>query len=278
VETSRELQAVVPRAVRAVALVCVLCLLALPSSAAASSTTSRTHGHHPKTKVHRLCRRTRTNGRLHGKSSRRHSGSSARSHDCSGRARTHKRHQPSHARKGSGAQTPRHASQAPLNVSGENCQNTTLIPSEANVVAVREATLCLINRERSHAGEQPLRPDTALEEAAQGHSTSMAVHGYFEHVSPGGSTPLSRMQESGYLSSSTPGYMLGENIAWGSSIDSTPAAIVAAWMASPPHRANILQREFRDTGMGVSPHLPGSFAGGQGGAIYTEDFGVKIGS
>ena len=106
----------------------------------------------------------------------------------------------------------------------------------------------------------------------------MAVHGYFEHVSPGGSTPLSRMRESGYLSSSTPGYMVGENIAWGSGSYATPAAIVAAWMASPPHRANILQREFRDTGMGVSPHLPGSFAGGQAGAIYTEDFGVKIGS
>ena len=152
------------------------------------------------------------------------------------------------------------------------------MPSEANVVSVREATLCLINRERSRAGEQPLRADAALEDSAQGHSTSMAVHGYFEHVSPGGSTPLGRMRESGYLSSSTPGYMVGENIAWGSGADATPAATVAAWMASPPHRANILQREFRDTGMGISPNLPSSFAGGQEGAIYTEDFGVKIGS
>ena len=147
------------------------------------------------------------------------------------------------------------------------------------MASVREATLCLINRER--LPRRRAAPDgrtPPLEESAQGHSTSMAVHGYFEHVSPGGSTPLSRMRESGYLSSSTPGYMVGENIAWGSGTDATPAAIVAAWMASPPHRANILQGEFRDTGMGVSPHLPSSFAGGQVGAIYTEDFGVKIGS
>lgn len=274
-ERSRELQTVV---LRAVLLVGLLCLLVVPSSAAASSTTGQTGAHHHKTKVHRLCRRTRTHGRLHGKSSRHHSGRSARSHGCSGKAPTHKGHKHSHAREGSGADTPRHASQAPLNVSGENCQNTSLMPSEANIVSIREATLCLINRERSRAGEQPLRPDGALEDSAQGHSTSMAVHGYFEHVSPGGSTPLSRMQESGYLSSSTPGYMVGENIAWGSGTDATPAAIVAAWMASPPHRANILQGEFRDTGMGVSPHLPSSFAGGQAGAIYTEDFGVKIGS
>ena len=106
----------------------------------------------------------------------------------------------------------------------------------------------------------------------------MALHGYFEHVSPGGSTPLSRMRESGYISSSNAGYEVGENIAWGSYTDSTPAAIVAGWMASPPHRANILEHNFRDTGIGISPHLPGSFAGGAPGALYTQDFGVIIGS
>lgn len=85
------------------------------------------------------------------------------------------------------------------------------------------------------------------------------------------------MRESGYLSSSTPGYEVGENIAWGSYADATPAAIVAAWMASPPHRANILDGSFRDTGIGVSAHLPSSFAAGATGGIYTEDFGVVIG-
>ncbi len=270
-ETSRELQTVV---LRAVLLVGLLWLLALPASAASS--TGHPQGHSRKTKVHRTCRRTRAHGRVH-KSSRGHAHGASHSRPCAGHRRSpkkgtgHRRHRHASAHRGSQAHTP-------LNVSGENCQNTTVIPSEANVVSVREATLCLINRERSHAGEQPLTPDGALEDSAQGHSTNMAVHGYFEHISPGGSTPLSRMRESGYLSSSTPGYMVGENIAWGSGTDATPAAIVAAWMASPPHRANILQREFRDTGMGVSPHLPSSFAGGQGGAIYTEDFGVKIGS
>ncbi len=270
-ERPRELQTVV---LRAVLLVGLLCLLVVPASAA--SGTGHAQRHTRRTKVHRTCRRTRTHGRVH-KSSHGHAHWASQSRPCVGHKRSskkatvHRRHRHTAAQRDSPANTP-------LNVSGENCQNTSLMPSEANVVSVREATLCLINRERSRAGEQPLRPDGALEDSAQGHSTSMAVHGYFEHVSPGGSTPLSRMQESGYLSSSTPGYMVGENIAWGSATDATPAAIVAAWMASPPHRANILQREFRDTGMGVSPHLPSSFAGGQAGAIYTEDFGVKIGS
>ena len=57
----------------------------------------------------------------------------------------------------------------------------------------------------------------------------------------------------------------------------TPRAIVAAWMASPGHRANILDARFRDTGIGVSPHPPASLADGQAGAIYTQDFGVIIG-
>ncbi|HUH80195.1 MAG TPA: CAP domain-containing protein [Solirubrobacteraceae bacterium] len=159
-----------------------------------------------------------------------------------------------------------------------SCQNATLVPGEYNVTLVREAILCLVDRERARAGEQPLREDGALAQAAQAHSTSMALHGYFEHVSPGGGTPLERMRESGYLSSSTPGYEVGENIAWGSYGDSTPAATVAGWMASPPHRANILDSSFRDSGIGVSPRLPSSFASGAAGAIYTQDFGVKIGS
>jgi len=263
VETSRQLTAVLRATIL---LVGVLCLLAAP--AASAGTTHASKGHARKAHTHRVCKLVRTHGKVH-KSSRRHA---SHPHACTGHKRSHRRrHHHTASHRGSQAHTP-------VNVDGENCPNTNLMPSEANLVAVREATLCLVNRERSRAGEQPLRPNGALEDSAQGHSTSMAVHGYFEHVSPGGSTPLSRMRESGYLSSSTPGYMVGENIAWGSGSLATPAAMVAAWMASPPHRANILDRSFRDTGMGVSPHLPSSFADGAPGAIYTEDFGVVIGS
>ena len=48
-------------------------------------------------------------------------------------------------------------------------------------------------------------------------------------------------------------------------------------MASPGHRANILDPSYRETGIGVSPQAPVAFAGGQPGAIYTQDFGVIIG-
>ena len=47
-------------------------------------------------------------------------------------------------------------------------------------------------------------------------------------------------------------------------------------MASPGHRANILDAHFRDTAIGVSPHVPSSLGQGQPGGIYTQDFGVII--
>ncbi len=136
------------------------------------------------------------------------------------------------------------------------------------------AMLCLVNRERAASGEPPLRADGDLMRAAQGHSESMAAAGYFEHTSPDGQTPLSRIEASGYIPTGAESYEIGENIAWGSLADATPAAIVRAWMASPPHRANILNASFRDSGVGVCAQLPPSFGAAGAGAIYTEDFGA----
>jgi uncharacterized protein YkwD len=84
------------------------------------------------------------------------------------------------------------------------------------------------------------------------------------------------MRASGYIFSSRIGYAVGENIAWATLWMATPKAIVAGWMASPGHRANILDATFRETGIGVSPHPLASLAHGQAGAIYTQDFGRII--
>jgi uncharacterized protein YkwD len=54
----------------------------------------------------------------------------------------------------------------------------------------------------------------------------------------------------------------------------TPAAIVASWMASPGHRANILDPDFRDSGVGVVARAPRRYANGQPGATYTQQFGA----
>jgi uncharacterized protein YkwD len=157
------------------------------------------------------------------------------------------------------------------------CHNAGLAPSAGNLQLVRLAVLCLVNRERIVRREAPLRPDGRLADAAQSHTESMAFGNYFEHDGPHGDTPLSRVRQTGYIYSSQIGYEIGENIGWGTLWLGTPKAIVAAWMASPGHRANILDPRFRDTGIGVSPHPPGSLAGGAHGGIYTQDFGVIFG-
>ena len=154
-----------------------------------------------------------------------------------------------------------------------SCPGADLRPTEQDLGRVRAAVLCLVNRERAGHGERPLAPNKRLGQAAQGHTESMAFGNYFEHDGPRGETPHSRVRATGYISSSQINYGVGENIGWGTLWLATPRAIVAAWMASPGHRANILDGRFRNTAVGVSPHPPFSLARGQAGAIYTQDFG-----
>lgn len=149
------------------------------------------------------------------------------------------------------------------------CANVDLTPTPANTEVVRAAILCLVDRERTSRGEQPLQNDPDLQAAAQDHTVSMAQGNYFDHVGPGGDTPLSRIRATGYLGGARRGYAIGENIAWGTGYLGTPRSIVGSWMASQPHRENILDPGYRDTGVGVATRTPA----GPGG-IYTQDFGA----
>lgn len=105
----------------------------------------------------------------------------------------------------------------------------------------------------------------------------MVSQDYFAHIAPSGLTPLERVRETGYIPSPHDGYTIGENIAWGTLELSTPKAIVAAWIASPEHLANILEADYRDTAVGVAPAAPPSLGHGQQGAVYTQEFGVIVG-
>jgi uncharacterized protein YkwD len=156
------------------------------------------------------------------------------------------------------------------------CQDTNATPEAGNLAAVEAATLCLVNQVRARNGELPLRPNAKLQEAATEHSEEMVSRDYFAHVSPSGETPLQRVAATGYVPNEQVGYTIGENIAWGTLQLSTPSAIVAAWEASPEHMANILDRSYRDTGMGVVPAVPASLSSGNPGAIYAQEFGVIL--
>jgi uncharacterized protein YkwD len=156
------------------------------------------------------------------------------------------------------------------------CQNTNLTPTTANLPLVRAAVLCLINTERAEHGEEPLQSDSRLVAAAESHGKEMLAVDYFDHVSPSGVTPVARVREAGYLPSSEVGYVVGENLAWGTLSLSTPEAIVKAWIASPEHLANILEARYRDTGIDVQPAVPQELAEGVEGGLYTQEFGVIV--
>jgi uncharacterized protein YkwD len=219
---------------------------------------------------HRHHRHARTATTCAKKSSFHASGHIHRGHRHTSCAKRHSgRHHVNHPRRHRpGAVGPAHA--------GDACPGADLLPTQNNVEAIRGATLCLVNQERADHGEAALQLNAPLQQSAQAHTESMAFGDYFEHDGPGGDTPLSRMIAAGYIPSGNVGYEIGENIGWGTLSLGTPHAIVAAWMASPGHRANILDARFRDTAIGVSPHVPSSLSGGQSGGIYTQDFGVII--
>ena len=155
------------------------------------------------------------------------------------------------------------------------CQNTGLTPEPGNLGLVREAVLCLINRRRAQSGESPLRLNAELQQSAEGHAGELVADDYFAHVSPTGETPVDRDREAGYLSDPTAGFVVGENLAWGTYGLATPAAIVSAWIGSPGHLANMLESQYTETGIGVTAQVPPSLADAPG-ATYAQEFGVIV--
>ncbi|MEV0573553.1 sigma-70 family RNA polymerase sigma factor [Streptomyces sp. NPDC050392] len=120
--------------------------------------------------------------------------------------------------------------------------------------------VALVNKERGAAGCGPLTEDSQLTDAAQRHSDDMAARDFFEHTNPDGADPGQRVTDAGYHWST-----YGENIARG---QQTPASVMESWMNSPGHRANILNCDFKDIGIGIHQ--------GPGGPWWTQDFGAKL--
>jgi uncharacterized protein YkwD len=153
------------------------------------------------------------------------------------------------------------------------CANANLEPSAGNLAQINQATLCLVNKERGSHGLAALAENAKLDAAAAHHTNDMIARNYFDHTSPGGETFDQRIRATGYIPGGV-GFAIGENIAAGTSGLDTPAQIVASWMNSPGHRANILDADYRETGVAATAAVPAEFGGGEPGATYTQDFGA----
>jgi uncharacterized protein YkwD len=161
--------------------------------------------------------------------------------------------------------------QRPRASAAQECANADLEATKDNLPEIRAAILCLHNQVRAEHELPELQDNRRLRKAALGHSRDMVANRYFEHTTPRGITMVERIRKANYVRDDE-GWVLGENLAWGTGSFGTPRGAVDAWMASPGHRANLLKRSFREMGVGVVLGVPVSDAAG---ATYTVDFGVR---
>ena len=122
--------------------------------------------------------------------------------------------------------------------------------AEARSHAFEHSVLLRINQARAANGLRPLRPRSALGRVAARHSRFLASLGALQHRSADGSSFSNRILR--VMRSR----VAGETIALGT----TARLVVSAWLASPPHRALLLDRRFRLVGVGARP---GWFRGGR---------------
>ena len=100
----------------------------------------------------------------------------------------------------------------------------------------------LTNIERSKLSLSPLTLNTQLLNAAENHSQNMALQDFFSHTGKDGSSIGSRVTATGYKFSAA-----AENIGAGYS---TPEQVIEGWMNSDGHRANILNPNLKEIGLG----------------------------
>ncbi len=128
--------------------------------------------------------------------------------------------------------------------------------------AVDLGVLQQLNQIRVAHNLAPLGLNTSLNAAALQHSREMLSNGYFAHDSADGQPFWKRIatfypwRRDGYWS-------VGENLYWTSG-HATASSSMRAWMASPLHRANILNPAWRQIGIATvsSPDAPGTYADG----------------
>jgi uncharacterized protein YkwD len=116
--------------------------------------------------------------------------------------------------------------------------------------AIRERVIDLVNAARSKgrrcgsdrfAAALPLRASRQLNAAAADHARDMARKNYFDHRGRDGSQPKDRVLRAGYEPR-----LSGENIAFG---PETAEEVVAGWLDSPGHCANIMEPKFEHIGV-----------------------------
>lgn len=113
---------------------------------------------------------------------------------------------------------------------------------DEGVVLENNNVIDLTNKERIAIGLPPLAVNQKLIASAKAKVNDMIVNQYFEHVSPTGVNVSDLGKKVGYDY-----IIMGENLALGDF--QTDQELVDAWMASPGHRENILNKTYQEIGV-----------------------------
>lgn len=146
-----------------------------------------------------------------------------------------------------------------------SCANADMRAARTNLPGFTRAVVCLINVERIERDRRPLDVDSRLAVAGERHATDMVARDYFSHFTPAGADVVDRLRRVGYLSGRGT-WMAGEVLSWGIFWRSTPRATVESWFASAPHKAALLQPDFREIGAGAVVGNP----------VRTDEAGVTV--
>ncbi|WP_408607180.1 SafA/ExsA family spore coat assembly protein [Lottiidibacillus patelloidae] len=131
------------------------------------------------------------------------------------------------------------------------------IPLINDIKSIESQVIALTNQERAKNGLPALKADWELSRVARYKSVDMRDKRYFSHTSPTYGSPFTMMKNFGITYRTA-----AENIAQG---QTTAQAVVTAWMNSPGHRANILNKSMTHIGVGYAK-------GGSGGHYWTQMF------
>jgi uncharacterized protein YkwD len=122
--------------------------------------------------------------------------------------------------------------------------DASLLQNGQGAAVVTSALADLANVDRARNDLPELVVSKALTAAAQAKANDMAEKGYFAHTAPDGTSPWYWYKQAGYSFA-----YAGENLA----IDfSDSADVEAAWMKSPAHRANLLNKNFTEVGIATA--------------------------
>jgi uncharacterized protein YkwD len=146
--------------------------------------------------------------------------------------------------------------------------------TETSLQTLNRQVLASVNRFRAAHGLRALHESGALDRSARRHSFEMGRLGYFGHSSADGLQFWQRIRHF-YPAHGYSYWAVGENLVWASPSLSAGGAM-KMWISSPPHRANMLSRRWRQMGIAAVSvaRAPGVY-GRRRVVIVTTDFGVR---